>query len=145
MPVEAAQRGDDVFHSAATAAAVAPHHGMQLGVLQQLADVGRGDLVEPALGPLIEDAVPVGAVRAAGAVADRGADLRDVDGEGRRGGARRGRADQVFSGDAHAVEQQPGCVEIGLPNLRRLHEPPPVASAAPFELGRNSSSRLAGG
>lgn len=57
-------------------------------MLDQVADVGGGGLVQAPVPPVFDDPVPVGAIDAAGAVGDRGGHDRDVVGE-RRGGVPR--------------------------------------------------------
>ena len=72
LPVEAAQRGDQVLGRAAAAAGVAAGHRVRLDVRHQLPDLRRRRLVQAPGAPLLDHPVPVGAVRLAGAVGDRG-------------------------------------------------------------------------
>ena len=83
--VQAAQRGDQVLGGAAPAAGVAAGHRVRLDVRHELLDLRRRRLVQAPGAPLLDDPVPVGAVRPAGAVGDRGGHDRDVLGEGRHG------------------------------------------------------------
>jgi hypothetical protein len=83
--VQAAQGGDEVLGGAAPAAGVPPGHDAGPDVLDELADLRRGGLVDAAAAPLAGDPVPVRPVRLPAAVADQGRHDRDVLGEGRGG------------------------------------------------------------
>jgi hypothetical protein len=56
-------------------AAVAPGDDVDLGVLDELLDVDRGDLVKAPISPAVEDAVPAGAIDGARSGGDSVADL----------------------------------------------------------------------
>ena len=70
VAVQAAQRGDEVFGRAASAAGVAARHDVGLDVFGELLDLRRGRLVQASGAPVLDDPVPVRAVHPAGAVAD---------------------------------------------------------------------------
>ena len=72
VPVQAAQRGDQVLLRAAPAPAVAPLHRAGLNQRHEVPDVRRRRLVQAPGAPLLGHPVPVGAVWLAGAVGDRG-------------------------------------------------------------------------
>jgi len=99
--VEAAKSGDEVLGRAAPAAGVAAGDDVRLDVLGQLLDVRWFWFVQPSVTPLIQDAVPVGAVHPAGAVADGGGNDGDVLGERWRGRPVRCCPQQLAGGDAH--------------------------------------------
>ena len=102
--VQAAQRGHQVLLRAAPAAGVAPGHHVGLDVAHQLPDLRRGGRNQAAAAPVLDDPVPVRAIRPAGPGADRRRHDRDVLGEGRhlRAGLRGG---QVRRGQAHPLQQ----------------------------------------
>ena len=64
--------------------------------------------------PLLDNPVPVGAVRLAGAVGDRGGHDRDVVGEGRHGRPLPRGGGQVLQGQAHRLQDQQRRVHGGL-------------------------------
>jgi len=143
--VEAAQRGDEVLAGAATAAGVAASDDVVLDVFDELLDLRRGRVVESPVGPVVEDAVPVGAVDAPGAVADGCGHDGDVLGEGRHGWPGGCGVEQVAGGEAHAGQEQAGGVEVGRAGrdgrLRGVHAgPPDEAGLLP---ARSASSAVA--
>ena len=103
--VEEAQRGHQVFFRAAPAPGVAAGHDMGFEMGHQLADLRRGGLIQTAVTAVLDDPVPVRAVRPAGPRADRRRHDRHVFGEGRhlRAGLRDG--GQVRRGQAHPLQQ----------------------------------------
>jgi hypothetical protein len=58
VSVETAKRGDEVFAGAAAATGIASGDDVNLGVLDELLDVGRGDLVEAQGSPAVEASPP---------------------------------------------------------------------------------------
>jgi hypothetical protein len=147
VAVEAPQSGDEVFGGAASAAGVTSSHHVGLGVLDQAADLRRGGLVEAALAPVLDDAVPVGAVHPPGADVHRGGDDRHVL---REGGHRRGRRDeiveQVVGGQSHPGKQQTRGSDLGGPSVA-AHRGPPAggvvdgSGSRPVKTSMASSSR----
>jgi len=134
VPVQATQRSDHVLGGAAPAAGIAAGYDVGPDVGHQLPDLGRGNFVQPPLAPVVDDAVPVRAVRPAGAVGDGSGHHRDVLGEGRhrRPVLRDGR--QVIRRQAHLPQHQQRGVDDGLLGCDRLpgqargcHGCPPVA------------------
>jgi hypothetical protein len=117
--IQAAQRGDQVLGSAAPAAGVTAGHYMGLDVGHQLPDIRRGGLVQPAVAPVLDDPVPVRAVRPAGAVADRRRHHRHIAGECRHLRPLPRDAGQVRRGQAHPLQHEPGRVDHGLPGCAR--------------------------
>jgi hypothetical protein len=95
--VHAAQGADEVLGGAAPAAGVPARDGVLPDVLDQLADLRRRRLIDPALTPVLGDAVPVGAVGPPAALSDQGGHDRDVLRERRRRRAG-GRADSRSAG-----------------------------------------------
>ena len=114
VPVQAAQRGDQVLGGAAPAAGVASRHRMRLDVGHHLTDLRRRRLVQAAGAPLLDHPVPVGAVGLAGAVGDSGGHDRHVVGEGGDGGSVSGSGGQVVGGQAQPLESQQRGVNGGL-------------------------------
>lgn len=66
MPVHTPQSGDQVLLRAAPATGVAAAHHMGLDVGHEMPDVGRSGLIETAGAPLLDDPVPVRAIRPPG-------------------------------------------------------------------------------
>lgn len=119
--VHAAQGGDQVFGGAASAAGVAPMDDVGPDVLGELLDLGRGGLVEAAITPMVEDAVPVRAIdppRADGCRHDR-----DVLGEGRRRRHGRSGVEEVRWRHAQAGQQQAGGIEVALEVFAKVRLP----------------------
>ena len=104
MTVEAAKSRNHVLTRATSAARVTAGNHIELDVLDELFDLRRGRVVDPAVSPLVEDAIPIRAIDAARALADGGGDDRHVLGEGRNGRSDGNCVEQVMGGHAQAGE-----------------------------------------
>ncbi len=114
VPVQAAQRSDEVLGCTAPAAGVAARYHVCSHVGHELLDLRRRRLVHAPGAPLLDHPVPVGAVRPAGSAGDRGGHDRDVVGEGQRRRPLPGGGGQVVRGQAHPLQDQQRRVHGGL-------------------------------